>query len=205
MIIWGRLNSVNVQKVIWAAGECGVAFERRDAGMHFGINSSDDYKAKNPNGLIPLLEDGETTIWESHSIIRYLVATYAAGTLWDNDPARRSLADRWMDWTATVFNTAIHSAFHQTVRTPLEKRDPALIATSIAQTEAKLALLDAHLANHAFLAGEHFSMAECALGPFIHRWLNMPVERQPHAHVSRWYETIRTRPAAVPALQLPVT
>ncbi|MGL4729869.1 MAG: glutathione S-transferase family protein [Bosea sp. (in: a-proteobacteria)] len=205
MIIWGRLNSVNVQKVVWAAGECGVAFERRDAGMHFGINSSADYKAKNPNGLIPLVEDGETIIWESHAIIRYLAAKYAAGRLWAHDPAERSSADRWMDWTATVFNPAMNSAFHQTVRTPPEKRDEALIAASIAQTEAKLALLDAHLTGHEFLAGQHFTMAECALGPFIHRWLNMPVERQPHAHVSRWYETIRIRPAAVSALQLPVT
>jgi glutathione S-transferase len=189
LIIWGRLNSVNVQKVVWAAGECGLAFERRDAGMQFGINSSPDYRAKNPNGLIPLVEDGETIIWESHAIIRYLAATYAAGTLWAHDPAERSLADRWMDWTATAFNPAMNAAFQQTIRTPPEKR----------------ALLDAHLARQEFLAGAHVTMAECALGPFIHRWLNLPIKRQPHANVWRWYETIRARPAAVPALPLPVT
>jgi glutathione S-transferase len=205
LIIWGRLNSVNVQKVVWAAGEVGQPFERRDAGLQFGINTTPEYRAKNPNGLIPLLEDGDVSVWESHSIIRYLAAKYAAGSLWATDPAERSEADRWMDWTATVFNVAMGPVFHQTVRTPVEKRDQALIASGIALTNQRMALLDAHLANRAYLAGESFTMADIALGPFIHRWLHMPVEREAAPNVERWYRAIAARPAAGPALPLPVT
>lgn len=205
LIIWGRINSVNVQKVVWAAGECGLAFERRDAGMAFGVTTTPEYLAKNPNGLIPMVEDGDVVLWESHAIIRYLCATHAAGTLWALDPAERSLADRWMDWTATSFNAAMGPVFLQTVRTPPEKRDMAAIEAGIALTEKRMQLLDKHLAQNRHLAGGNFTMAEIALGPFIHRWLNMPVERQDHAHVARWYQGIAARPAASAALLLPVT
>jgi glutathione S-transferase len=205
IIIWGRINSVNVQKTVWAAGECGVAFERRDAGMAFGVNTTPEYLAKNPNGLVPLLEDGAVSVWESHAIIRYLCASYAKGTLWAEDAATRSLADRWMDWTATAFNPAIGPAFHQLVRTPADRRDAAAISASIEQTEKRMALLDTHLEDNTYLAGDSFTMADIALGPFIHRWLNMPVERREHAHVTRWYELVATRPAAAAALVLPVT
>ncbi len=205
LIIWGRLNSVNVQKVVWAAAECGVAYERRDAGMAFGINKTAEYLAKNPNGLIPLVEDGETVIWESHAIVRYLAAKYAIGTLWAVDPAIRSLADRWMDWAATSFNPAINPAFHGLVRTAPEARNMAAITAAVELTEQRMALLDVHLGKQAHLAGEDFTMAELALGPFIHRWLNMPVSRQPRPHVARWYKGLMARPASAAALTLPVT
>ena len=205
LIIWGRLNSVNVQKVVWAAGECGLAYERRDAGMAFGITTTRDYLAKNPNAQIPTIEDGNLVVWESHAIIRYLCTRHASGTLWAEEPAERSLADRWMDWTATSLNAAIGPAFHGLVRTAPENRDMSAIEAAIALTEKRMHLLDNHLAQNHHLAGDSFTMAEIALGPFIHRWLNMPVERQDHAHVQRWYESIAARPAASAALQLPVT
>ena len=204
-IIWGRLNSVNVQKVVWAAGECGLVFEQHDAGMAFGRNNTAEYLTMNPNGLIPVIQDGPVVVWESHAIIRYLCAEYAAETLWASDPATRSLADRWMDWAATSYNPAIGPVFHGLVRTAPEKRDMAAIEAGITLTHKRMSLLDNHLANHAYLAGDSFTMADIALGPFIHRWLNMPVEQRDYAHITRWYESIATRPSAAAALVLPVT
>lgn len=204
-IIWGRINSVNVQKVVWMAGECGVAFERRDAGMQFGINSTPEFKAKNPNALIPLLEDGDVSVWESNAILRYLGAKYASGTLWADDAGERSLADRWMDWTATALNAAMGPVFLQLVRTPPEKRDPAIIEAGIPLTNERLALVDAHLSRQPYLAGDSFTMAECALGPFVHRWFRMDVPKPELPHLSRWLEGLRARPAAKPALPDAVT
>ena len=58
--IWGRANSINVQKVLWCCGELGLAFERREAGREFGVTDTLAYRALNPNGLVPTLveEDG---------------------------------------------------------------------------------------------------------------------------------------------------
>jgi len=74
--IWGRLSSLNVRKVVWAAQETGVAFTRSDAGMAFGVVKTPEYLAMNPNALVPTLQDGDFTLWESNAIVRYNFAKY---------------------------------------------------------------------------------------------------------------------------------
>lgn len=204
LILWGRLNSLNVQKVAWTLEEIGLAYERREAGLVFGVVNTPEYRAKNPNGLVPLLEDGAAVIWESNAIIRYLAAKYASGSLWAEDPAERSLADRWMDWLVSAYNPAFAPAFYNLFRIAPEKRDPQAIAASVAATEPQMAILDAHLATRPYLAGETFTMAELALGPAVHRWLHLPVERRSWPHVERWYRALAARPKATIGLPLPI-
>jgi len=62
MHIWGRLSSINVRKVVWAAQETGAPFQRTDAGAAFGIVKTADYLRLNPNGLVPVLQDGDATL-----------------------------------------------------------------------------------------------------------------------------------------------
>lgn len=205
LTIWGRLSSINVQKVVWAAGEVGQAFERIDVGGAFGGNREPAFLAKNPNGLIPVLEDGDVCAWESNSIVRYLAARYGSGWIWEEDPALRSEADRWLDWMSSVLQPAMTPAFWGLVRRVPEHMEPAAIAASVARAEAAMDILEAHLATRSYLAGERFGMADIVVGPGAHRWLNMPVERAPRPRVQRWYETIAARPAAKPALPLPIT
>ena len=101
--IWGRKNSVNVEKVIWVCDELELPYERVDAGGPFGIVDTADYRAMNPNGLVPTVEVDGMVLWESHAILRYLAAKHSAGDLWPEDPAVRVDADRWMDWASTMF------------------------------------------------------------------------------------------------------
>lgn len=204
LTIWGRLSSINVQKVVWAAGEVGQAFERIDVGGAFGGNREPAFLAKNPNGLIPVLEDGDVCAWESNSIVRYLAARYGSGWIWEEDPALRSEADRWMDWMNSVLQPAMTPAFWGLVRRSPDHTDPAVIAASVARAEAAMDILEAHLATHGYLAGERFGMADIVVGTGAHRWLNMPVERAPRPRLQRWYETVSARPAAKPALPLPI-
>lgn len=205
LTIWGRLNSINVQKTIWAASEAGQPFTHIVAGAAFGKNDTPEYRAKNPNGLIPLLEDDGFVVWESNAIVRYICAKYASGTLWPEDPAERSLADRWLDWHSIEFNPRFAVAFRMMIRTPPEQRDMAAVAASVAQTEPMLAILDAHLGEHAYLGGDHFTMADIPVGAGVHRWLNLPVKRREWKNVRHWYEGLVARPAAGQALTLPIS
>ena len=204
LTIWGRMNSINVQKVVWAAEELGLAYERREAGMQFGLVDTPDYRAMNPNGLVPVIKNDDVVLWESNAIVRYLCAQYGDAALWPDDAASRALSDRWMDWQATAFYPAYAAAFKGLVRTPPEKRDLAAIEASRAETEPLLALLDAHLATVEHLGGG-FGVGDIALGPSVHRWLNMPIERQPRAHVEAWHRRILARPGAACFRDLPVT
>ena len=203
--IWGRISSVNVQKVVWAADELGLACERTEAGGAFGVVATPEYRRMNPNGLVPVIEDDGFVLWESNAIVRYLAAKHAPGTLWPGDLRRRADADRWMDWQATTFTPAMRDAFWQLVRTPADKRDAAALEASRAASEKAAALLDAHMAGRAFVAGESFTAADIVLGCAAHRWLHLPLAREPRPEMERWYASLGARPGAAQVLSTPVT
>ena len=202
--LWGRMSSINVRKVVWTLRELDVGYERIDAGGAFGVVDTPAYRRRNPNGLVPLLEDGEFALWESNVIVRYLCARYAAGTLYPEPPQARADAERWMDWQQTTLNPTGRDAFMQLVRTPAEKRDTQLLERSIVATEALFARLDRHLADRAYLCGDRFTMADIPLGCEAHRWFNLPRTHASWPHVERWYGALRGRPATDTVLDLPL-
>jgi glutathione S-transferase len=203
--IWGRISSLNVRKVVVTAQELGLPFERIDAGAAFGITRTPAYLAKNPNALVPLVEDGEVELWESNVIVRYLCARHAPDTLYPLALPARFDAERWMDWQQTTLNPPGRDAFMQWIRTPAERRDPAVIARSVAATEPVLALLDAHLATRPFVAGDHLTMADLPLLCEVHRWVNLPQPRPALPHLDRWYAQLITRPSTRGVLDIPLT
>ncbi|MDO8359620.1 MAG: glutathione S-transferase family protein [Devosia sp.] len=193
--LWGRDSSANVQKARWVLGELGLAYEHIPLGGKYGGNKAADYLAMNPNGLVPTLRDGELTLWESHAIVRYLAATYGAGSLWPEQSKPRALADQWTDWTATTFQPAWLDVFWTLVRTPEAQRDAARIAKAVAASEKCFAVLDGQLARTPFLAGDRLTYADIVAGVAMHRWSTMPLERQSHPNVEAWHERLRERPA----------
>lgn len=205
LTIWGRLNSVNVQKVVFCADDLQLDYERIEAGLQHGLVGSDSYRAMNPNGLVPTIRDGDFVLWESNAIVRYLCAKHGAGTLWPIHLQTRASADRWMDWQQTTFDKALGPAFHQLVRTPADKRDMALVEAARRKTETLAAILDSHLGEHEWLAGDAFTMAEIALAPSVHRWLHLPLERETRLHLERWYAHVLSRESARKVLTLPLT
>jgi glutathione S-transferase len=205
LTIWGRINSVNVQKVVYCAEELGLRYVRHDAGMAFGVVDTAEFRSRNPNGLVPVIEEDGVTVWESNAIIRYLAARHGKGGLWPTDPAERSLGDRWMDWASTVFVPAYSDAFRGLIRTPAERRNELAIEASRQASEKALALLDAHLARKQWLAGGDFSMGEIALAPLVHRWFNLPIRRENRPAVQAWIERVRARPAASAFTDVPLT
>ena len=203
--IWGRLSSVNVQKVVWCCDELGLTYERIDAGGTFGRNNTPEYLAMNPNGLVPVIEDEGFVLYESNAIVRYLAAKHASGKLWPADARTRADVDRWMEWQSTGYTPAMLQAFWGLVRTPAEKRDAAAIEASRVKGEKLSAILDMHLRNREFVAGNAFSPADIVVGCAAHRWLNLPMAREPRPELERWYAMLKSRPGARQVTSLPVT
>src|SRR5262245_15362216 len=135
--IWGRKNSINVQKVMWAVGELGIHAERIDAGMAHGVVNDPWYATYNPNRLVPTIDDGGVVLWESNVIVRYLAAKHATGGLMPADPAKRATAEMWMDWQQTAF-PGFGPLFLGLIRTEPEKRDMAAIRAGQENTAAGL-------------------------------------------------------------------
>lgn len=195
MKLWGRVSSVNVQKALWALAELELDFERIDAGMAFGLVDTPEFRAKNPNGKVPVLEDGDFVLWESNVIVRYLCRRYGDGRLRPSDPQQEAHAEQWMDWQAATFGPAMGPAFLGLVRTPEEKRDLAAIDRSIAACEDCLGMLDRWLEGRAYMIGDAFGMADIPLGAIVARWKKLPIERRLTPNVDRWFERIAERPA----------
>lgn len=200
--IWGRISSINVRKVVLAAQLLELPFERVDAGASFGITKTPEYLARNPNALVPTLEDGGYTLWESNVIVRYLCAKHAEGRLYPQELRQRFDAERWMDWQQTTLNSAGRDAFLQLIRTPAEKRNPQAVAASVAATEPLLALLDAHLTQRPFMAGDALTMADIPIACELHRWWALPLQHPVHPQLQRWYDGILALPATRGVLDL---
>ncbi|HEX2729837.1 MAG TPA: glutathione S-transferase [Rubrobacteraceae bacterium] len=193
--VWGRANSVNVQKVLWCLDELAVPFERYDAGGLYGGTREPEFLARNPTGLVPLISDDGFDLWESNTIVRYLCAKYGEDSLWPQDPAQRALADKWMDYQLGTIFPAFREALLGLVRTPPEDRDPAAIEASARATAGTLAVLDAHLESRDYVAGDALSAGDIALGPTVYRWLNLEIERPPLPSLEAWHDRLGDRPA----------
>jgi glutathione S-transferase len=200
--IWGRMSSINVKKVVWAAQELGLDFQRLEAGGQFGVVKTPEFIRLNPNSTVPVLEEGSHALWESNVIVRYLCARHAPGRLYPDDLHARFDAERWMEWQQTTVNPASRPGFWNLVRTAPEHRDAAAIAASNAAMEPLMAILDAHLTGCEFVCGERFSMADIPLGCEVHRWFGLPQQRLPRPNIERWFSGLRARPASRGVLDL---
>ncbi|MBI2988462.1 MAG: glutathione S-transferase [Deltaproteobacteria bacterium] len=203
--IWGRRDSSNVQKVLWCCGELGIAFERVDIGGKFGGNKEKPYLDRNPNGLVPTIEDGSFILWESNSIMRYLVDKYGQGKLLPSTPEGRADANRWMDWQLSTFNPAIVPLFWGLIRTPEEKRDKAVMDAALQKTINAWKIVDDQLARASYLAGNEFSLGDIPLGVWAYRWYNLPISRPDFKNVKSWYDRLCRREPYKSHIMIPVT
>lgn len=194
--IWGRANSVNVQKVLWCSSELNVAYERIDAGMQFGRNTDADYLARNPNGRVPTLVEGDFVLWESNSIMRYLALAHGAGTaLYPADARTRAGMERWLDWTLTTLQPAERPLFWGLVRTPVAERDMTALQKAADANGLLWQIIDQQLKGRSFIEGEQFSLADIALGCYARRWFGVEgVTRLELPNLKRWYDGIASRP-----------
>jgi glutathione S-transferase len=202
LTIWGRINAINVQKVVWAADEAGVPYRRIDAGRgHSSVEVG-----LNPNCRVPVMDDDGFVLWESNVIVRYLCARYAAERLYPTDLLRRMDAERWMDWAGIELMRAYRPAF--TAIYDVAPAAPGDVQWHFEKTTGLLEILDAHLASRSYMLGDQFSMADIPAGIIVHAWLNMGLQRGraiPGIEaVKRWYERLRQRPAAAAAFAAPL-
>ncbi len=195
LTIWGRANSINVQKVLWCCGELDLPFRRIDAGREFGRTDTPEYRQLNPNGLVPTIEDGGFVLWESNVILRYLAVKHHADAVFPPDIRMRFAVERWMDWHATTLWPALRPVFLTLVRTPPDQRDPGMLERAQEDTERAFLILEQELSGRPFVAGERFTIADIPIGIAAHRWFALEVARPPLPSLERWYGMVRDRPA----------
>jgi glutathione S-transferase len=192
--IYGYAGSINVRKVLWTCAELGLAFERDDWGGPFRSPAEPDFRRLNPVGMVPVIDDEGTVVWESNTIIRYLAASRGRTDLLAVDPAQRARVEMWMDWQASDFNNAWRFAFMGLVRQRPEFQDPAAIDQSLATFERMVGLVDAQLGSAGpHICGADFTLADIPIGLSIHRWMSMPAAKRRFVNIDRYYEQLCAR------------
>lgn len=194
--ILGRTRSINVRKVLWTCDEIGVAYEHAE--LPEGVTSLRDpaFLALNPNGLIPVIRDGDFVLWESNAICRYLALKHGRADLLPADPAGRARVEQWMDWQVTELNAAWIYAFLALARKDPAHTDPERIVASTESWNRQVGILDGQLRKTgAHAAGADFTLADIVIGLSVHRWLSTPMARPDLPAVLRYYDRLNARPA----------
>ena len=200
----GRKTSINVQKVMWLTEEMNVKVERVDIGGSFGGDKTPEYLAKNPNGFIPTLEDGDFTLWESQAICRYIAEKYGHAPWAPEDATGRALAGQWMDWYTTRMHPPMTEIFRALIRTEPEDRDMDAVNKAIEQAAGLWTLLDAQLAKADYLTGDGPTMADIPAGCAVNRWYVMDVDRPSLPNLEAWHARLADRSAYQDHVMMPL-
>ena len=202
--IWGRRSSYNVQKVMWLIGELDLAHQHIDAGGSAGGLDVPAFLATNPHGRIPVIQDDDAVVWESHAVLRYLAARHGAGRFWSDDPVARAAVDGWMDWSQTAlqpdFLTGVFWGFY---RTPADKRNWPAIKSALARCASDFEKLDRLLEGRSFLLGESLSLADITAGTALYRYFELEIDRPTLPHFERWYANLQQRDAYRKHIMIP--
>ena len=203
MRLWGRKSSINVQKVLWCLAELGLKegkdFERLDAGLQFGINNTPEFLKMNPNGLVPTLEDGDMVLWESNTILRYLVSQYDNNKRFPKGVVAQYSSEKMMDWQLATLWPPLRTAFLGLTRTPEKDRDYDAIYKGYQTTNHTLSLLDNILSTQAYCSGNQFNIGDIVVALGVHRWVLLHATfpektglRSDLKHVERWLKQLRS-------------
>ena len=192
--IYGKSTSINVRKVLWTCVELNEAFTQEDYGSGFSSTLTPEFLAMNPNGMVPVIQDDDVTLWESNVICRYLTQRRGRDDLLPNAAASRAKVEQWMDWQASELNNSWRYAFMSLVRQHADYQNPSLLTAGVAHWNHHMTILDAQLnRTGAFVIGETFTLADVVLGLSTHRWMAAPIA---HAHlpaVTAYYDRLGAR------------
>ena len=204
LTVWGRRSSFNLQKVMWLVGELAIEHRHIEAGGQFGGLDTPEFRAMNPHGRVPVIDDNGTVVWESHAILRYLAARHGRGSFWIDDAAERSRVDQWLDWSQTSlqpdFLIGIFWGFY---RTPEPQRNLSAIKESINRCARHFQLLDRLLSSQTFMLGNQLSLADIPIGTHLYRYFNLEIERPSLPNVDALYRRLQDRAAYFTHVMVP--
>lgn len=194
--ILGKTTSINVRKVLWTCEEIGMDYLQEDYGSGFTPTETDEFRALNPNAMVPVIIDDDFVLWESNSICRYLVRKAGRDDLLPGEPRASADVERWMDWQATEFNNAWRYVFPALGRRDPAFNDPAAIAAGINQWNHCIGILEQQLQRtHHWVTGETFTLADVVLGLSVNRWKMTPFAKPDVPAIEAWFTRLNERPA----------
>lgn len=194
--IYGRANSINVRKVLWACGEIGLDYERYDFGRGFTGTDTPEFQNVSLFGVVPVIDDAGFVLRESQAIVRYLATKHGRADLFPDEMRERFLVEAWMDWATTDVYQEVRPVFQGLVFKLPQFTDETVIANGITGWIRQMRVFDAHIgAEGPYVMGDAFTIGDIPIGLIVNRWFQTPFEKPELANVAAYYERLKTRPA----------
>lgn len=204
--VWGRPTSTNTQRVLWTLAEAGVPYElilaSATTGVNgyvwqgqapFGIVDTAAYRAMNPNGTIPTIDDEGFILWESNAIVAYLARRYAPGKLFGGSEEIFARALKWMIWTNYSMDPGLHALVMHLERLPAEQRSADTVEASRQDVVRKLELMEAQLGGSSYFAGDAFTIGDIPLGISAQRFFHFALKCPSLPRVEGWLARLAER------------
>jgi glutathione S-transferase len=176
------------QKVVAVAHEVGVPLELATVELFKGGARTPAMLAKNPNGKVPILEDGDFVLWESTAMLVYIAATAGREDLAPTTPRERAEVERWTSWEAAHFGPAIRKvAFERIVKkvAGLGAPDEAVVKVGIEEFAARASVLEQSLGTKEYLCGR-LTIADFALAPYAVLTASCGLDFEPYPNAKAW-------------------
>lgn len=186
--------SPNSRKVRAVAYELGIELDCTHVNILKGESRTPAFLAKNPNGRVPVLEDGDFVLWESNAIIRYLAAKEGKALVPQN-PREQAEVDRWLSWQLAHISQATGKvAFERVVKklTGQGAPDQAAIDAGTADFAKFTAVLEAALEGKEYVTGR-LSLADFALAATYYLTPTYGLDLSPYPRVRAWMERMLAR------------
>ena len=181
-------------RCLWCLEETGVAYENKNVDMRSKEHKSEDFLKINPNGKIPAMIDGETTLFESMAINFYLADKYKPELL-GTTPEDRAVSYQWSFWSSSELQDPIIQVFIQKVFMPEDKRSQTVIDENLAKLPALFTTLDNSLASKTYLNGKTFTLADLNTMSIVSIAPHVGFDLSNYKNVDLWMKAISDRPA----------
>jgi glutathione S-transferase len=152
-------------RALWMLEELGLPYENEKVSFAGGTRTPDFLKL-NPNGHIPVLQDGDFLVWESLAINLYLARKYDKG-LWPRTPEAEGHTYQWSIWAMTELEEPIITCFLHRVMYPEAQRDAKKADDAATRFQTPLRVLDGALASRPYLLGRDFTVADLNVAAVI--------------------------------------
>ncbi|XP_066364002.1 glutathione S-transferase 4-like isoform X1 [Miscanthus floridulus] len=198
--VYGWAISPFVSRALLALEEAGVDYQLLPMSRQAGDHHRPEHLARNPFGKVPVLEDGDLTLFESRAIARHVLRKHKPELLGTGSPEQAAMVDIWLEVEAHQLSPLVLAIVLECIVAPFygRQRNQAIVDENVEKLKKVLEVYEARLSQSKYLAGDFFSLADLSHFTMMHYLMATEyatlVEVLPH--VSAWWEGLATRPAA---------
>ncbi|MCY4129913.1 MAG: glutathione S-transferase family protein [Gammaproteobacteria bacterium] len=181
-------------RVIWLCHELNLPIDIETIPtFDAAFKASPEWRAKSPTGKVPVLEDGEISMYESGAMVEYILQRYGPGDLVPTDPSDLALYYQWCWFAEATFARPLGDIIHNTVMKPPEERIAAVVPDATQRATLCLDGIERCVESRQYLLGDTFTAADIMMGYSMMLAERTGVLTSAHPNSQRYFHLLEGR------------